>query len=87
MTELDRRRFASVLTTDANFQAGACFPPALGGDLDQLSDSILVEDRKWILLEDAFFQIGRQHLVDVVARSRTWSESDRWCRMKRTGPL
>ena len=50
-----------MLAADSDFQTGASFSSALSGDFDQLSNSLLVEHREGILLEDAFFQIGGKH--------------------------
>ena len=45
-----------MLSADADFETGARLATALGRHLDQLADSLLIEDGEWILLEDAFLQ-------------------------------
>ena len=57
-----------MLAADSDFQIRTSLAAALGRHLHQLADALAIKHRKRILLEDAFRKIGRQHLVDVVAR-------------------
>ena len=66
--ELDRDRFATVLTANPNLQVGARGATALNGHLDELPDAVDVDDLERIVLQHTFFEVRGQELTHVIAR-------------------
>jgi len=54
VTELDRRRVATVLTADSHLETGTGFASALDSDAHQLTDAVAIDHCEGILLENAF---------------------------------
>ncbi len=57
-----------MLAADSHLQIRPRLATAFRGHLHQLSYALLIQSRKWVLLENALFQVGGQDLVHVVAR-------------------
>ena len=68
VAELHRRRFAAVFAADAAFEVFACAAAFEYRLADQLSHAVAVEDLERVVLQNAFLQVDRQELGDVVAR-------------------
>mmetsp|Transcript_10136 Transcript_10136/g.25743 ORF Transcript_10136/g.25743 Transcript_10136/m.25743 type:complete len:233 (+) Transcript_10136:62-760(+) len=63
----NRRGVASVFAADAELEIGPRPSPLLAGDLDELSDSDLVDRGKWVLLDDFLFHVDGEEAADIVA--------------------
>src|SRR5580658_3769422 len=68
VAEFDRLWIAAMFAADADLQRRPRVASLGHRALHQLPYACLVERSKWVLFEDAVFQIGRQEVVDVVAR-------------------
>src|ERR1700733_4131407 len=68
IAELHRRGLSAVFAADSHFQIRTRLAPAFGRHFHELADTILIENGKWIMLDDSIFKIRRENLVDVVAR-------------------
>jgi hypothetical protein len=68
VAELDGLWIAAMLAANADFEVGPRIAPFGYGHLHQLPHASLIEGGEGILLEDAKLEIGRQEVVDVVAR-------------------
>src|ERR1019366_10196867 len=66
--ELDRRRIAAVFAADTQLDVRPGAASLFARHLDQLTNTLLVELGKRILLQDAQFEVRRKDLVDVVTR-------------------
>src|SRR5664279_3319085 len=66
--ELDRRRFATVFAADPDLDRRTRLAALFDGHLEQLPDALAIEYCERVLLQNALRKIGRQELVDVVAR-------------------
>src|SRR5262249_34680968 len=63
-----RLRIAAVLAADSQLDVGPGLASPLYTHLHQLAHAFLVNGGKWIVLEHAFFDVGRQEGADIVAR-------------------
>ena len=68
VAELDGFRIAAMFAADADLQVGPGVASLGSGHLDEDTDASLVEGGEGVLLEDALLDVGRQEVVDVVAR-------------------
>src|SRR5690242_11761832 len=57
-----------MLAADSDLQVRPSLASALSRHFYQLSDALAVEHRKRVLLQNAFRQIRRQHLINVITR-------------------
>src|SRR5688572_18636198 len=56
-----------MLAADAELEAGLRAPPPLGGQRDQLADSVLVDRDEGVALEDSLLDIMGEEAAGVVA--------------------
>src|SRR5262249_23064897 len=68
MAKLDRRRIASVLATNSDFESRIGTPSSLNTNLHQLAHAFLIQALKGIILQDSLAQICGQEGIDVIAR-------------------
>ena len=59
VAEVDRLRFAAMLTTDSQFQAWVDTPTLFGCHGNQLSYSFLIQDLEWIDTQDTLLYVDR----------------------------
>src|SRR5690242_15682735 len=67
MAESDRRRIATMLAADAELELGAHLAAALGRDLDQFADAVLVDGHERIDRQNSLGRIGAEEARRVVA--------------------
>src|SRR5664280_3422271 len=67
-TKLDGRRFATVFAADPDLDRRTRLAALFDGHLQQLPNPFAIEHCKRVLLQTSLRKIGRQALVDVVAR-------------------
>src|SRR5208337_2186589 len=66
--ELDRRRFAAVLSADPDLDGRTGRAALLHRQLHELPNAFAIQHRKRVLLQDAFRKIRGQNGANVVAR-------------------
>ena len=67
MAELDRTWLTTMLTTDTTLEVLACLTSFLNSHLNQLTNTLLIENLEWVNIKNLLFQVAWQEASNVVA--------------------
>ena len=69
MAELNRFGFATMLTTDTTNEVGASGAALLNTHVNELANTLLVENLEWVDIQNLLFQVNGQEASDIVQKS------------------